>query len=52
MVYFPIYYMCNVISWNKIEQKTVRGYYSADLIILKENNTHKYKLLVEKVQKT
>jgi len=41
MVYFRIYYIHNVTSWNKVEQKAVKGYYSADFVILKENNTQK-----------
>jgi len=52
MAYFPI---CNVISWNRVEQKTVKGYYSGDLDTLKKItpiNNQKYKVLIEKVQKT
>ena len=48
MQYFPIYYISNVISWNKVEQNAVKVYYSADIVI----NTHKYKVLIEQVQKT
>jgi len=50
MVYFPIYYICNVISLNKVEQKAVKGYYFAELVILKEIT--RKKVLIEKVKNT